>query len=75
MLHRKINILVILKIRKPKKGRIWMYPNHIIQEFLGPNKVVKWTILATLARTPEHAYEMMGMALNEVTDMEQSMMG
>ena len=52
-----------------------MYPNHTIQELLGPEEAAKWTRLSTPARIPEQAYEMMGRALNEVTDMVQSMDG
>ncbi|KAK1401212.1 hypothetical protein POM88_000817 [Heracleum sosnowskyi] len=73
--RRKRNILVTLHARQPKKGKPLMYPHHTVRELLGPAEAVAWTGLSTPARIPEHAYEMMGRALNDVTDMVQTMDG
>ncbi|KAK1382077.1 hypothetical protein POM88_019812 [Heracleum sosnowskyi] len=73
--RRKRNILVTLHARQPKKGKPFMYPHHTVRELLGPAEAVAWTNLSTPARIPEHAYEMMGRALNDVTDMVQTMNG
>ncbi|KAK1364622.1 hypothetical protein POM88_040183 [Heracleum sosnowskyi] len=73
--QRKKNILIALHARDPKKGRIFMRPRHTIYELLGYEEAALWTSLSTPAHIPEHAYEMTGRALNEVTDMVQSMDG
>ncbi|KAK1368733.1 hypothetical protein POM88_034825 [Heracleum sosnowskyi] len=73
--RRKRNVLVALHARQPRKGKHFMYPHHTVRELLGPAEAAAWTSLSTPARIPEHAYEMMGRALNEVTDMVQAMDG
>ncbi|WOG93889.1 hypothetical protein DCAR_0313177 [Daucus carota subsp. sativus] len=72
---RKRNILISLRARKLNKGKIFMNPNKTVQDVLGPEEAAKWTTLSTPARIPNHAYDMMGRALNEVTDMVQAMDG
>ncbi|KAK1392924.1 hypothetical protein POM88_011980 [Heracleum sosnowskyi] len=71
--QRKRNILITLHAHDPKKGRIFMRPRHTIYELLGYEEAVLWTSLSTPIHIPEHVYEMMGRALNEVTDMVQAM--
>ncbi|KAK1371173.1 hypothetical protein POM88_037265 [Heracleum sosnowskyi] len=73
--QRKKNILIALHARDPKKGKFFKRPRHTIYELLGYEEAALWTSLSTPARIPEHAYEMMGRALNEVTDMVQAMDG
>lgn len=73
--RKRRNILISLHARNPNKGRIFMRPRHTIYELLGYEEAALWTSLSTPARIPEHAYEMMGRALNEVTDMVQAMDG
>ena len=72
---RKRNILISLRARKLNKGKIFMNPNKTVQDVLGPEEAAKWTTLSTPARIPNHAYDMMGRALNEVTDMVHTMDG
>ncbi|XP_063939377.1 uncharacterized protein LOC135148362 [Daucus carota subsp. sativus] len=52
-----------------------MNPNKTIHDFLGPEEAAEWTTSSIPARIPNHAYDMMGRALNEVTDMVQAMDG
>ncbi|KAK1364866.1 hypothetical protein POM88_040427 [Heracleum sosnowskyi] len=59
----------------PRKGKPFMYPHHTVRELLGLAEAAAWTSLSTPTRILEHAYEMMGRALNEVTDMVQAMDG
>lgn len=73
--RKRKNILCALKARKPKKGRVFMHARHSVQELLGPDDAAAWTNLSTPARIPDHAYDMMKRALNEVTDMVQAMDG
>ncbi|KAK1384779.1 hypothetical protein POM88_022514 [Heracleum sosnowskyi] len=73
--RRKRNVMVALHARQPRKGKPFMYPHHTVRELLGPEEAAAWTRLSTPARIPEHAYEMMGRALNEVTDMVQALDG
>ncbi|WOG95174.1 hypothetical protein DCAR_0414477 [Daucus carota subsp. sativus] len=72
---RKKNILISLRARKLNKGKIFMNPNKTIHDFLGPEEAAEWTTSSIPARIPNHAYDMMGRALNEVTDMVQAMDG
>ncbi|KAL1818615.1 hypothetical protein ACET3Z_013484 [Daucus carota] len=64
---RKRNILISLRARKLNKGKIFMNPNKTVQDVLGHEEAAKWTTLSTPARIPNHAYDMMGRALNEDT--------
>lgn len=73
--RKRKNVLITLKARKPKKGRVFMHSQHSLQELLGPEEAAIWTNLSTPARIPDHTYEMMGRALNEVTDLVQTMDG
>ena len=66
-----------MQARKPKKGRVILYPRHTLPELIGSSEAAKWTTSqsnqSSQPTIPDNAYSIIRRVLSEVTNMVRSM--